>query len=441
MVVLGFMALGVPLVSSALGLASTASIDSRSKKQILRHQYCALGAGEYVNYLLNNTARWSQWWVDHPGGQETLDFCGQSVILSISIPAQPPIDSLSDGSYGPGQIPPLSAYNDRRLQTQKSVSAPNPLDPSTRVYTITATNRGGSEINLNKIHDVLPQGITYLGPSSGVTISDPQISGRQLTWDVAPLGLPPLQPAQYETLTFPVRVGGGLATGNYCNEAWVEPGGTKTRSGKTASINVGEPGNNLCMGEPSAVNFGKTVTSATNFTVASFTPPFITYSITIGYTITIENTGTGSRGIEEIRDLLPLGFCFVPGSATYDGGSIGDPETHMRGNSGCPDDSIRQRLTWDDLVYHLPSGATKTLVFQSQATVSAGDYWSDLLLTFDQFDDQWGDDPAYTWPTALVTIRDTFKVEAQIGDSNEIIGNFQVWVGTDSGTIHRWTVK
>ena len=32
LVVLAFMALGVPLVSSALGLAATNSIDSRSKK-------------------------------------------------------------------------------------------------------------------------------------------------------------------------------------------------------------------------------------------------------------------------------------------------------------------------------------------------------------------------------------------------------------------------
>ena len=441
MVVLGFMALGVPLVSSASGLASTASIDSRSKQQILRHQYCALGAGEYVDYLLNSTTRWSQWWVDNPGGQETIDFCGETVTLSITLPAQPPLDSLSDDPFGPGVIPPISAYSDRRLQTTKAISVLNPLDPSTRSYTITATNRSTSEVNLNKIHDVLPQGVTYLGPTSGVTISDPQISQRQLTWDLGSLGLPPLQPAESKTVTFPVSVAGTLATGNHCNEAWVEPGGTKTRSGKTAAIVIGDPGDDLCTGEPSAVLVGKTVTSATNFTVSSFSPPAITYSVTIGYTITIENTGTGSRGIEEIRDLLPLGFCFVAGSAIYDGASIGDPAIHMKGNTSCPDDSERQRITWDDLVYLLPSGAAKTLVFQAQATVTAGDYWSDLLLTFDQFDDEWGDDPLYTWPTALVTLRDTFKVEAQIGDSNEVIGDFQVWVGTDSGTIKRWTVN
>ena len=440
MVVLGLMALGVPLVSAALGLASTASIDSRSKQQILRRQYCALGAGEYLNYLLNNPDRWAQWWVENPSGQEIMDFCGEQVTLLITLPAEPSVESLTDDPYGPGLIPPFSAYADRRLQTTKTVSEPDPLDPSTRVYTITATNRSASEVNLTKIHDILPPGITYLGPTSGETISDPQISGRHLLWDVAPLGLPPLQTSEYRTLTFPVNVGGGLPTGNYCNEAWVEPGGTRTRSGKTAAIIIGNPVSDLCAGEPTAVIVDKTVTSATNFTVSSFTPPF-TYSVTIGYTIIIENTGSGSRGIEEYRDLLPLGFCYVPGSAVYDGGSIGDPQTFMNGNSLCPDDTVRQRLTWDDLMYTVPSGATKTLDFQAQATVTAGDYWSDLMMTFDQFDDEWGDDPVYTWPTALVTIRDSFGAEVRIGDSGQVIGAFQVWVGSDSGTIKRWTVR
>ena len=257
------------------------------------------------------------------------------------------------------------------------------------------------------------------------------------------MGLSPLQPAQSKTLSFPVSVGGDLGTGNYCNEAWVEQGGTQTRSGKTAAITIGSPSNDLCTGEPAAVNVSKTVTSAGNFAVSSFTPPFSTYSVTIGYTITIANTGTGPLTIKQIRDLLPLGFCFLAGSASYDGGSIGDPETNIpKGNTSCPDTSTRQRLTWGDLEYQAPSGATKALVFQARATVTAGDYWSDLLVTFDEIEDGQGkDEPVYTWPTALVTLRDAFKVEARIGGETKVIGTFQVWVGTDSGTIKRWTVK
>ena len=69
-------------------------------------------------------------------------------------------------------------------------------------------------------------------------------------------------------------------------------------------------------------------------------------------------------------------------------------------------------------------------------------HWSDLLVTFNEIiDDDLELEPVYTWPTALVTVRDIFQVEAQIGDSNEVIGNYEVWVGSDSGTIVSWTVE
>lgn len=67
--------------------------------------------------------------------------------------------------------------------------------------------------------------------------------------------------------------------------------------------------------------------------------------------------------------------------------------------------------------------------------MKAGDYWRDLLVTFDEIADDF-----YTWPTAPVTLRDAFSVEVEIGDSSEIIGDFEVWVGGESGTINRWTI-
>ncbi|MCH7712105.1 MAG: hypothetical protein IIC99_00645 [Chloroflexi bacterium] len=434
--VIGFMALSVPLVTSALGLATTASIDSRSKKQIMRRQYCALGVGEYVNYLLNSTARWSQWWVDHPGGQETLDFCGETVTLSISLPPQPPIDSLSASPSSPGEVPPISAYNNRKLQTVKSIDPLDLADPTTRIYNITATNRSSSGVNLNQIHDQLPLGFTYLGPTTGVTIADPSPSGRVLTWNLSSLGLPDLDSGESASLSFKVSIAGGLPEGNYCNDAWVEPGGAQTTSGKTAKAVIGSPGGDICRDEPAAAELSKKVTSATDFYVASLTPPLSTYSVVIGYTIDIENIGTAPLTVTRIRDLLPLGFCFVTGSAVLDGNPLADPVVNIpNNNTPCPDTEDRQRLTWD-LSNQIASGASRVLVFRALATVKAGDYWSDLLVTFDE-----NPDDVYTWPTALVTLRDAFKVEAQIGDTNKVIGTFQVWVGTDTGIINRWTVK
>jgi uncharacterized repeat protein (TIGR01451 family) len=250
------------------------------------------------------------------------------------------------------------------------------------------------------------------------------------------LGLPDIDAGASESITFDVSVGSGLSDGNYCNDAWLEQGGTQTTSGKTAKAVIGSPGNNICKDEPAAVEVTKKVTSATNFNVAVSTPPVSTYSVVIGYTIDIENIGTGALGMTRVRDLLPLGFCFVTGSATLGGSPLADPDVNIpQGNKPCPDTDDRQRLTWD-ISDEIPSGSTQILVFSALATVKAGDYWSDLLVTFDEIPDD-----VYTWPTALVTLRDAFKVEAQIGDSNEVIGNFQVWVGTDTGTINRWTVR
>ena len=44
--VLAFMALSVPVVTAALGLASTLSIDSRVKGDIAQNQFSAVGANE-----------------------------------------------------------------------------------------------------------------------------------------------------------------------------------------------------------------------------------------------------------------------------------------------------------------------------------------------------------------------------------------------------------
>ena len=48
---LALMALGVPVITSALGYADTLTTDSRVKTDILRRHYCSLGFIEYVRYL------------------------------------------------------------------------------------------------------------------------------------------------------------------------------------------------------------------------------------------------------------------------------------------------------------------------------------------------------------------------------------------------------
>ena len=55
---LAFLNLSVPVISSALGLAGNLTIDSTVKTDILERQYCAVGAIEYVRYLLLDMTRW-----------------------------------------------------------------------------------------------------------------------------------------------------------------------------------------------------------------------------------------------------------------------------------------------------------------------------------------------------------------------------------------------
>ena len=57
LMVLGFMAFGVPIITAALGLASTLSIDSRVKSQILDRHYCGVGEDEFVRYLALDGSR------------------------------------------------------------------------------------------------------------------------------------------------------------------------------------------------------------------------------------------------------------------------------------------------------------------------------------------------------------------------------------------------
>ena len=51
LLVLAFMAFGVPIITAALSLSSTIAIDSRVKTKILKRQYCDLGVREYIRYL------------------------------------------------------------------------------------------------------------------------------------------------------------------------------------------------------------------------------------------------------------------------------------------------------------------------------------------------------------------------------------------------------
>ena len=56
--VVGFMALSIPLITSSLVLSGALTKDSVVKTDIMKRQYAALGVGEYVGYLASSPTGW-----------------------------------------------------------------------------------------------------------------------------------------------------------------------------------------------------------------------------------------------------------------------------------------------------------------------------------------------------------------------------------------------
>ena len=77
-IVVGFMALSIPLLTAALSLAGTLSADSRVKLEIARGQYSNIGATEYVRYLSDSPETWNHW-IQFTEGLEILSIGGHTV--------------------------------------------------------------------------------------------------------------------------------------------------------------------------------------------------------------------------------------------------------------------------------------------------------------------------------------------------------------------------
>lgn len=163
------MLLSVPLITGALGLASSISIDARVKTDILLRDYCGLGVHDYVEYLVIDNLRWDGWLADNedPGNPGAYlvptDICGKTINIGVTQQAGLPPDSYTGPPLGNPlvTIPGVSAYNDRRFQTSKTVSIPNPAGGSSINYTITVINRDTDPATLVQIQDTLPAGFAY----------------------------------------------------------------------------------------------------------------------------------------------------------------------------------------------------------------------------------------------------------------------------------------
>lgn len=90
--VLGFMAISVPLLTAGLALAGALSNDSQVKSNLAKNQYSSIGALEYIRYLSEDQDGWDDW-LDDTGGEETIDIGDDTV----EIDADP--DGFSDEGF------------------------------------------------------------------------------------------------------------------------------------------------------------------------------------------------------------------------------------------------------------------------------------------------------------------------------------------------------
>ena len=425
-----------------MNLAQNTAIDSRVKTGITHRQYCGLAVQEYLDYLLLDNTRWANWLTanvdpNDPTGAtftETIDPCGRNLTITVTQQTILPPGSTEDPE---GSAPiPSSPYSNRDLQVTKTVSDPNPAAGASVLYTITVLNRDDSSNGLNAIRETLPPGFAYdcnatadqltlPGGTPQTILPDhaPCPVGRDLEWDMAPNTT--LESGESITLTFTAVT--SAIPGTYCNNVEVTPGGDQTRSGPTALVQIGATAG-LCAGD--ALVIAQTVTSADLVSTDTNTAPY-TYSFGIEFTITVDNIGSDDLTLKEFIDLLPLGFSY---QSTSPSGDIAESPDTVR----VLPQSNREEITWKfDPDIPIASGTTKTLIFSTTASITKGDYWSDLLVDLGggSFDD------IYSWPTALVSVKDVFSVVAVDDQGNELLISAQVWIGDQNGVVNTWTLQ
>ena len=175
----------------------------------------------------------------------------------------------------------------------------------------------------------------------------------------------------------------------------------------------------------------KAIDSVSYISTDTSNPAFV-YSFNVDYTITISNIGEDALTIKEFINLLPTGFSYVSTSPSGDITDVPDQLHHVNTVD-------RQRVTWRfNPEIALPSGTSQTLTFTTTAAVARGDYWSDLLVDF-----RGGtfSEVRYTWPTALLSVKNVYNLTATDDEGNNQVIAAQLWVADEAGIIDTWNLQ
>ncbi len=375
---MGFIALAVPLAQDAL---TTATLFSRNSQIYDRRLTGAYTAGAGVEVALHEI-------LTNPGFDDDLT------------QESPTRDVTADVNGGTVPVTVTKIYGEDTLQGQgvvlsKSVTPTSALVNATTTFTydIIVKNEGSGTAQIKQVRDYLPPGFAYVsGSTSGLTTSAPTITSvapatcgvvpDDLFWNIFP-GVD-LGAGQEVTLTFQGTA--TLSDGTYYNQAsvrydpwWVAPD-VDIYSPYMAEVTVGTGNAQKCGNDLHVL--------VTQSVVPEAPPPGVPTELI--YTITVENvTSSDLVYVCKIEDLLPPTF-------TYDTNSAGDYSSNIRTLE--PEEewqsaAERWNLRWADgldaalePLDTIDVGQSKTQQFRASVTPAAGvNYYSEVDVTWSTF--------------------------------------------------------
>ena len=179
LMLMAFIGLAVPIAVASLQTAAQLARNSGVYNRNLTGEYSAASGVEVVLHdALYDPNFDDGLGPNDPPKQIQADINGETVSVTVT-------KSYPSGYSNPTPFTPSSFIEVTKSVTPQSAVPGTPTDYT---YTISLENTGLTPFDINAITDELPLGLTYKGPTSGISIEDPttkMVAGRQvLRWDV-----------------------------------------------------------------------------------------------------------------------------------------------------------------------------------------------------------------------------------------------------------------
>ncbi len=156
---LAFIVLAVPLATAALGTAAQLSRNSGVYERRLTGQYNAASGVEVAIYDALYGPEFDDLSPSDPTKDIQVEVNGENVPVTVT-------KSYPSGYSVPTPFTPSSAIQVTKSVTPQSVA---PCTPTDYTYTISLENTGATPYDINAITDELPLGLTYKGPTCGIS--------------------------------------------------------------------------------------------------------------------------------------------------------------------------------------------------------------------------------------------------------------------------------